>query len=100
MTRPVPNLQARLVDKLGFIIPPWNAFFQQLVQQAPEVATVSTTSPFTANASGTVIITGTTIVLTRGLVSIALGTGQRIIPISIGDTVSWATASAVQFLGA
>lgn len=83
----------------GLIIPPWNSWFQQFSQKAPDVATV-TASPFTANANGTLIITGTVINLTRGLITIALGNGQKIIPISIGDTVSWATASAVQFLGA
>lgn len=102
MTRPVLNLQSAIVvvrDGFGYLISPWNSFFQQLTQQAPAVVSIAT-NPFTANANGTLIITGTVINLTRGLVTIALGNGQKIIPISIGDTVSWATASAVQFLGA
>jgi len=109
MTLPVPNMQAAQVRVLnksgqeigqGYVIPPWNSFFQQLVQPAPAVATVSV-SPFTANANGTVIFTGgaPAITLTRGLDVITL-TGQRIIPISIGDTVSWVGATTVQFLGA
>lgn len=109
MTTPVPNQQSALVkvtknsrgDLFGFVIPPWNSFFQQLTQKAPAVADVITSPPFTANANGTVIIKGaTTITLTRGLVSISL-TGQIIIPISIGDTVSWTgVPTSIQFLGA
>lgn len=100
MTLPVPNLNSPLVDKLGKLLSPWNSFFQQLVQPAPAVAGVAT-SPFTANANGTVIFTGgaPVITLARGTISIVL-TGQRIIPISIGDTVSWVGATTVQFLGA
>jgi len=103
MTLPVPNMQAaiaRVKGGVAFIIPPWNSFFQQFVQPAPAVASV-TTSPFTANANGTVIFTGgaPVITLTRGTNNIVL-TGQRIIPISVGDTVSWVGATTVQFLGA
>lgn len=99
-TLPVPNQQAPLVDiKTGKVISPWNNWFQQFSQKAPAVVAV-TQSPFTANANGTLIITGTVIVLTRGSISIRLTAGQNIIPISIGDTVSWATATAIQFLGA
>jgi hypothetical protein len=102
MTQPVPNLKSKLVDKFGFLIPPWNSFFQQLVQPAPAVVSVGVSStPFTANANGTLIIKGaTTITLTRGTVSISL-TGQIIIPIAVSDTVSWTgTPTSVQFLGA
>jgi len=103
MTLPVPNMQAaiaRVKGGVAFIIPPWNSFFQQFVQPAPAVASV-TTSPFTANANGTVIFTGgaPVITLTRGTDNIVL-TGQRIIPISVGDTVTWVGATTVQFLGA
>lgn len=103
MTLPVLNQQSPLVkikDGFGYLISPWNSFFQQLTQAAPEVAAVSV-SPFTANANGTVIFTGgaPVITLTRGTNNIIL-TGQRIIPISIGDTVSWVGATTVQFLGA
>lgn len=96
MTLPVPNLNARLVDVMGRLLPPWNSFFQQLVQPAPEV--VSATSPYTANANGTLIIsTPTTVNLIRGSVTIPLNS-QKIIPISIGDTVTWSSSTA-QFLG-
>jgi len=100
MTLPVPNMQAPLVDKDRKVLSPWNSFFQQLVQPAPVVAAVAT-SPFTANANGTVIFTGgaPVITLTRGTDNITL-TGQRIIPISIGDTITWIGATTVQFLGA
>ena len=99
MTSPVPNMQAPLVDKDRKVIPPWNSFFQQLVQQAPAVDTVTEPSPFTANANGKVILTGAaTINLTRGSDTINLN-GQRIIPVRIGDTVSWTGAAVVQFLG-
>jgi hypothetical protein len=102
VTLPVYNQKSALVivkNGFGFLIPPWNSFFQQFTQPAPSVASVSN-NPFQANANGTLIITGTVINLTRGSDTIALGNGQKIIPISIGDIVSWATASAVQFLGA
>lgn len=102
MTLPVPNLGAKLVDRFGYLLPPWNSFFQQLVQPAPAVAAVGVAAtPYTANANGTLIIKGaTTITLTRGTVSISL-TGQIIIPISVGDTVSWTgVPTSVQFLGA
>ena len=102
MTQPVPNLRSRLVDKFGYLIPPWNSFFQQLVQPAPAVVSVGVSStPFTANANGTLIVKGaTTITLTRGTVNITL-TGQIIIPIAVSDTVSWTgTPTSVQFLGA
>lgn len=103
MTLPVPNMQAALARVKGgmaYLVPPWNSFFQQFVQPAPAVASV-TTSPFTANANGTVIFTGgaPVITLTRGTDNIVL-TGQRIIPISVGDTVTWVGATTVQFLGA
>lgn len=103
MTLPVPNLQAAIAEGKGgkvYVIPPWNSFFQQFVQQAPDVADITLPSPFTANANGTVILTGAaTVDLTRGLVTINLN-GERIIPVRIGDTVSWTGAATVQFLGA
>jgi hypothetical protein len=100
VTNPVLNQNSPLVDiKTGKIIPPWNSFFQQTTQKAPKVIAV-TVSPFTPNANGTVILTSaTTITLTRGLVNISL-TGQRIIPMGIGDTVAWTGPATVQFLGA
>ena len=87
------------MDKLGKVIPPWNSFFQQFTQKAPTVVDVAQ-NPYTPNIKGTVIIKGaTTITLTRGLVNIVL-TGQIIIPISIGDTLSWTgMPTSVQFLG-
>ena len=100
MTSPVVNLNAPLVDKSGKVIPPWNSFFQQFTQNAPTVVDVAI-SPYTPNVKGMVIIKGaTTITLTRGLVDIIL-TGQIIIPMSIGDTLSWTgKPTSVQFLEA
>jgi len=100
MTLPLPNMLAPLVDKAGKILSPWNSFFQQLVQPAPAVATVTLPSPFTANSNGTVILTGAvTVDLIRGADTINLN-GQRIIPIRIGDSVAWTGPATVQFLGA
>ena len=99
MTNPVFNLNSPLVNKLGKIIPPWNSFFQQFTQTAPAVVDV-TVSPYTPNAKGNVILTGaTTVSLTRGTDVINL-TGQRIVPVGIGDTVEWTGPATVQFLGA
>lgn len=108
MTLPVPNQQAAIADvkapdgsSIGkaYLIAPWNAFFQQITQRAPAVIAAAI-SPFTPNANGTVIITGaTTISLKRGVTVINL-TGQRIIPVSIGDIISWTGVATVQFLGA
>lgn len=101
-TRPVLNLTSAVVEvkgNKGYLISPWNSFFQQFVQQAPAIQSIMI-NPFQANQNGTVIITGTNIILTRGLITINLGTGQKIIPISIGDVISWSGGATVQFLGA
>ena len=108
MTNPVLNQQSALVsvkDKngkvigQGFIIPPWNSFFQQSTQKAPAVQNV-TQNPYQANANGTVIvITGVGVKLTRGTTVITLGNGLFIIPINISDIVSYTSAASVQFLG-
>lgn len=106
-TLPVPNQKSAISEVkksdsgklLAYLIPPWNSWFQQFSQPAPAVVDVSADSPFTANSNGTLILTGAgAITLTRGNVNITL-TGQRIIPIGIGDTVTWAGGTA-QFLGA
>lgn len=120
MTRPVPNLMAPLVDKLGKLVPPWNSWFQQFSQNAPAVQNVTNNSPYTANNNGTLILSDvlvtdptdptTFITLTRGITKIYIAGIGAIIPISIGDTVSWknnfppipvlpALPTKVQFLG-
>jgi hypothetical protein len=93
----VPNLGAALVDASRKIIPPWNSFFQQFTQNA-EAASIPV-SPFTPNTQGSLIFTtGTpTITLTRGILVLTL-TGQKIIPIAVGDTVTWSGATTVHFL--
>lgn len=103
-TRPVPNIKSALAQSADgkikvFLLNPWSQWFQQFVQKAPAVINV-TENPYTPNATGTLIITGTGIVLTRGDQNISLTAAQNIIPMSIGDTVSWVTASSVKFLGA
>lgn len=103
-TRPVPNLNAAFAEVKGnraWLIAPWMQFFQQFVQRAPTIQDVTSLgSPFQANQNGTVILTGaTTVSLIRGQDTINL-TGQRVIPISIGDSVAWTGPATVQFLGA
>lgn len=102
MTQPVYNMQAAMVKVkggFGYLISPWNSLFQQFTQSAPAVRQVTEPSPFTANVNGKVILTGAaTITLTRGLISTIL-TGERIIPVRIGDTVSWTGGATVEFWG-
>ena len=82
-----------------FAISPFTQFLQQFVQKAPTIIDISALSPYTANQLGTIIVTGGTgISITRGPDTIVLANGQAIIPIYIGDTVSWATGT-VKFLG-
>lgn len=99
--RPVPNLQAPItgIGKLANrLIPPWNSWFQQFSQQAPASVNIITT-PYTPNEIGNVIIQGAvTITLTRGSVNFNL-TGEQIIPLGIGDTLSWTGPATVSFLG-
>lgn len=98
-TNPVFNLNSPLVDEFRRVARPWNSFFQQFTQKAPAVVDVSLINPFTANAIGKLILTtATTITFSRGTVTIDL-TGERIIPISIGDTVAWTGPAVAQFLG-
>lgn len=104
MTQLVANLQAPLVTVKdskgnvigsGTIIQPWNSFFQQFTQAAP--AAVTATSSFTPNAKGTLILNApVTVTLTRGSASFSIVT--QIVPIGIGDTVTWSGTTA-QFLG-
>lgn len=111
MTNPVYNLSARLVDKDGFVLSPWNSFFQQFTQKAPAVQVVApvTASPFfyTPNARGNLYISGGTvsdISLIRGDVTIVIAASTaitRIVPIGIGDTVrvTYTVKPTIQFLG-
>lgn len=104
MTQPVLNLNSAIATVRGgfaYLMPPWNSFFQQFVQPAPAVSDIpNSASPFTANANGTVILTGaTTVNLIRGTITINLN-GERIIPVSVGDTVTWTGPATVKFLGA
>jgi len=110
-TRPVPNLTSPIGASADgktkmFLIAPWIQFFQQFVQKAAAVIGLNVTaSPFsyTPNQLGHVVITGgnvTQLLLMRGDVSINI-TGQKIIPMSIGDTieVTYSVLPTIQFLG-
>jgi hypothetical protein len=96
---PVPNLSSALVDKLGKIIPPWNSWFQQFTQPAPEAVPVAG-SIFIANAPGNVFIQSgnPNMAIVRGTLTITV-TGQKIIPIAIGDTLNLSGAYTASFLG-
>lgn len=89
--QPFPNMVQPFVDKLGKIIKPWNRYLQQFTQAPPPFMLVTGASPFsyTAKEPGYLIITAGTVSavhLIRGSDDINL-TGQKIIPVSISDTV-------------
>lgn len=93
--QPFPNIGAKLVDTAGYILKPFIQFFQQFVQPPPAIVTVA--SPYVAVEPGYIVITGGAVItLTRGKVSIVL-TGQRIIPVSIKDTVT-SPSGTLQFI--
>lgn len=112
---PLPNMLSPLVSVRdnsgneigkGYIIDPWNSYFQQFGQKAPTPAAVTGASPFsyTANTKGNLFVIGGTvsnITLTRGTGTFNL-TGEKVIPISIGDkvTVTYSVLPAMTFLGA
>lgn len=98
-TNPVFNQNSPLVDPAtGKVQRPWNSFFQQFTQKAPAVENILD-NPYTPNVLGKVIIKGAaTITLTRGKVAIDL-TGQVIIPMGIGDTLSYTGPATIQWLG-
>lgn len=101
-TRPVPNSQSaigQVKDGMVYLVAPWISFFQQFTQKAATIVDVSSNSPYKPNQTGTIIITGGTgIILNRGDININLANGQAVIPMAIGDTLSW-TAGTVKFLG-
>lgn len=107
MTNPVLNLNARLVNKDGFLVDPWNSFFQQFTQTSPAVKDlVVGASPFNymPNARGKLIVSGviTFAFLIRGKKTIALSNvTPLIVPMAIGDELrlNYAVAPTVQFLG-
>ena len=108
-TRPVINSASAIGearDNSGkvlakvFAISPFTQFLQQFVQKAPTIIDISALSPYTANQLGTIIITGGGgIHIIRGNITIIMAGAEAIIPISIGDTVSW-TSGVAKFLGA
>src|SRR5450631_1884835 len=93
--QPLPNLLAPIADKAGKLIRPWVQFLQQFVQQPPNF--VAAVSPYKAKEPGYIVVTGgAAITLTRGIVDIVL-TGQKIIPVSIGDVVT-SPSGTLQFI--
>jgi hypothetical protein len=118
MTKTFPNMLAPLVNVKGsdgkmigqgFVIPPWNSWFQQFSQAPAGVAVITAGgSPFsyTPNDQGTVIISGGTvsnISLIRGTTTIPLFTSTaapRSVTVSIGDTViiTYSVKPTIQFL--
>lgn len=119
-TLPLPNMSAALVKVVGgngqvigrgYVVPPWNSWFQQFSQAAPDVIDVAIgTSPFsyTPNSNGTLVISSGTVSLInliRGTTTIAVATSTAnpvIVPIALGDTVevTYTVAPTMQFLGA
>lgn len=93
--QPLNNLAAPFVDKAGKLIKPWIQFLQQFVQAPPPI--IAVVSPYVAKEPGYVVITGGAVItLTRGKISIIL-TGQKIIPVSISDTVT-SPSGTLQFI--
>lgn len=100
-----PNTIAKFVDTLGRISQPWIQYLQQFTQAPPNFILVSVSaSPFsyTAKEPGSVVITGGTVSavhLVRGTTDINL-TGQKIIPMSINDTVivTYSVLPTIQFI--
>jgi len=100
LVSPIVSVKNRNGDEIGkgFVIAPWNSFFQQFTQKA--AASSVPTSPFTPNTQGNLFFTSGTpvITLTRGSLVLTL-TGQKIIPVAVGDSVTWSGATTVNFLG-
>lgn len=93
--QPLPNLGSPLVGKMGNLIKPWVQFLQQFVQKPPNI--IAVVSPYTAKEPGFVAITGGAVItLTRGNVYVVL-TGQKIVPVSIGDVVT-SPSGTLQFI--
>lgn len=88
----IPNSLARLVDQTGRVLTPWIQYLQQFTQAPPKfIAVTVDISPFsyTAKEPGYVVVgsgTVSAIHLMRGSDNLNL-TGQKIIPVSINDTV-------------
>jgi len=110
-TRPVPNTQSAIAATADgkirvFLITPWTQFFQQFVQKvAAAVPVILNGSPFdyTPNQNGNVYVDGGTVSnvsLIRGPDTMDV-TGQKLIPVGIGDTIriTYAVAPTVKFLG-
>lgn len=88
---PLPSIVQAFVDKAGRIAKPWNIYLQQFTQAPPPFIDIIGASPFSyvAKEPGFLFIVGGTVTalhLIRGTVNIDL-TGQKIIPVSINDTV-------------
>lgn len=96
-TRPVYNDKSPLAESADgkvkvYLTTTWRSFFQQFVQKASAaVDVILTGSPFsyTPNQNGNVYVNGGTVSnvsLIRGSDTLDV-TGQKILPIGIGDTI-------------
>lgn len=106
MTQRLPSTNAKMVDpSTGLIQSVWINFLKQFASAPPAISEIALTgSPFsiTANNNGTMSIIGGTVsstILTRGQTDIDVSS-SKLIPISIGDTltVSYSTAPQIQFI--
>lgn len=101
----LPNTLSRFVDSSLRIVTPWIQYLQQFTQAPPPFVDITVdVSPFsyTAAEPGFIILSGgtvSTIHLVRGTDDIDL-TGQKIIPVSIGDTVvtTYSVLPTIQFI--
>jgi hypothetical protein len=94
----------------GYVIPPWNSWFQQFSQPPAAVQNITVgASPFAfqPNDQGQVVISGgaiSLITLTRGSAVLTLFTSAiaipRVVLVSIGDivTITYSVKPVVEFL--
>lgn len=100
-----PNNLSRLVNQAGTLLAPWIQYLQQFTQAPPNFVTLTVgPSPFSyiVKEPGNLIITGgaiSAVALVRGSIGINL-VGQRIVPVSIQDTVTftYTIKPVVQFI--
>lgn len=108
-TRPVYSDQTPIAKtqdgKISvYLFGPWRLFFQQFTQKAAAAVDIALTgSPltYTPNQNGNVYVSAATqILLLRGQDSLDL-TGQKLIPIGIGDSleITYVGTPTIKFLG-
>jgi hypothetical protein len=99
MRLPVPNISSAITDAAGMLVTPWNSWFQQFSQKAPKAIAITAVSYNSISPGSFIVTSGTpTISLIRGIVTITM-TGQKVVPMSIGDIVTFSGAYTGYFLG-